>query len=114
VTALSSFHRDLVDDLDYETGVQTWTLPDIVNGPLKGKWPDLLTIDIEGEDIAVIESCLPASGDRPTVVCVEHMRMTTDYSKEWRQLMPSRGYHLHFRTHSNMIWVKDEAREALL
>jgi FkbM family methyltransferase len=114
VTALSSFHRDLVDDLDYEMGVQTWTLPDVVHGHFKGRWPDLLTIDIEGEDIAVLESCLPPSGDRPAVVCVEHMRMVQDYSQEWREFMPSRRYHLFFRTHSNMIWVAEEVYGLLL
>ena len=114
VTALSSFHRELVDDLDSILPVPTWTIPDILAAHLGGKWPDLLSIDIEGEDIPVLKACLPESGDRPTVVCVEHMRMTTDYSEEWRELMPARNYKLFFRTHSNMIWVKNEAYGALL
>ena len=61
----------------------------------------------------MIEACLPtlATG---LAVCVEHMRWLENYSEEWRVLMPTRGYRLFFRTHSNMIWINDEYRSALL
>ncbi len=111
---LSSFHRDHVGQLVNEIRVPTWTLPDILIGHRKGTWPDLLTIDIEGEDHAVLESCLPPDGDRPTVVCVEYLRLTEDTSAQWRALMPSRNYALFLRTRSNMIWVKTEALKTLL
>jgi hypothetical protein len=86
--------------------VPTWTVTDILVGHRGGAWPDLLTIDIEGEDIAVLSHSLPAEGDRPTVVVVEWLRQTEDTSAEWLKLMPSRRYALAFRTRSNMIWVK--------
>ena len=111
---LSSLRKELVDDPDGVIDVQTWTIPDILAAHHNGKWPDLLTIDIEGEDLAVIEACLPASGDRPIVVCVEYMRGVEKTSSAWRMLMPTRGYSLAFRTRSNMIWVTNEAREWLL
>lgn len=111
---LSSFYRDHVGQLVDEIQVKTWTLPDILIGHRKGTWPDLLTVDIEGEDLAVLESCLPAEGDRPTVVVVEYLRLVQDYSAEWRKLMPERNYELFFKTRSNMIWTTKECREALL
>lgn len=111
---LSSLRAELVDDLDKVIDVETWTVPDILSAHHNGAWPDLLTIDIEGEDLAVIESCLPSEGDRPTLVCVEYMRGADNTSSAWRMLMPTRNYSLAFRTRSNMIWVKNEVREALL
>ena len=111
---LSSFHRELVDEFDYELPVKTWTVSDILLGHRKGKWPDLLTIDIEGEDVAVIEQCLPKEGDRPAVVCVEFLRLTDNNSAEWRELMPSRDYRLFLRTRSNMLWVTRSAFAALV
>lgn len=111
---LSSFHRELVENLVEEIQVPTWTIPDILIGHHDGKWPDLLCIDIEGEDIAVLESCLPSAGDRPIVVCVEHLRLTQDSSVQWRNLMTERAYWLFLRTRSNMIWVTDEAYRSLL
>jgi FkbM family methyltransferase len=111
---LSSFHRELVEHPVAEIQVPTWTIPDILIGHHDGAWPDLLSIDIEGEDIAVLESCLPPEGDRPKVVCVEFLRLTQDYSAQWRSLMNARDYYLFFRTRSNMIWVTDEALAALL
>jgi FkbM family methyltransferase len=105
---LASFHREHAGDrVLEEIDVPTWTITDILVGHRGGAWPDLLTIDIEGEDLTVLSQCLPAEGDRPTVVVVESLRMTEDYSAEWLKLMPSRRYALAFRTRSNMIWVKD-------
>jgi FkbM family methyltransferase len=111
---LSSFHESHILEPKGFIDVPVWTIPDILQGHCDGAWPDLLSIDIEGEDIAVIESCLPASGDRPPVVCVEYLRLTQDYSDQWRELMIPLGYYLFFRTRSNMIWVTAEALATLV
>lgn len=105
---LSSLRKDLVDDLIETLEVPTWTIQDILDGHADGKWPDLLTIDIEGEDLAVLEQALPYAGPGPIVVCVEWLRCTHDSSKEWREFMPARNYTLFVRTRSNMIWVRQE------
>jgi FkbM family methyltransferase len=105
---LSSFHRELVEELVETIEVPTWTIRDILDGHAGGRWPDLLTIDIEGEDLAVLDQCLPAQGFRPTVVVVESLRCTEDYSEQWREFMPKRRYALFCRTRSNMIWVREE------
>ena len=86
----------------------------VLIGHADGKWPDLLTIDIEGEDLAVLDACLPADGQRPTAVCVESLRCTEDYSEQWRKFMPTRRYVLFCRTRSNMLWVRKEDHERLL
>jgi FkbM family methyltransferase len=111
---LSSFNREL-SGVDYvgEIEVPVWTIPDILIGHRDGFWPDLLTIDIEGEDVSVLSHCLPANGDRPSVVVVESLRLTDDYSGEWLKLMPQRNYSLYFRTRSNMIWVTPETATQL-
>jgi FkbM family methyltransferase len=111
---LSSFHKELVDEPDGFVDVPTWTIGDVLDGHADGKWPDLLTIDIEGEDFAVLKQCLPARGRRPTAVCVESLRCTQDYSAQWRGFMPTRRYALFCRTRSNMIWVREEDLERLL
>ena len=111
---LSSFHKGHVLEPKGFIDVATWTIPDILIGHRDGKWPDLLSIDIEGEDIAVLDSCLPSSGDRPKVVVVEFLRLTQDYSAQWRELMRDRDYRLFFRTRSNMIWVTEETMATLL
>jgi len=111
---LSSFHQDHVLEPKGFIDVPTWTVSDILIGHHDGEWPDLLSVDIEGEDVAVLESCLPSEGDRPRVVCVEYLRLTQDYSAQWRELMPSRDYVLFFKTRSNMIWVTPEALRTLV
>ena len=111
---LSSLVRELVDNPVETLDVPTWTVSDILIGHREGKWTDLLTIDIEGEDLAVLESCLPADGDRPSVVVVESLRCTEDYSAQWREFMPTRRYVLFCRTRSNMIYVREEDHERLL
>ena len=113
MSSLSSLHADLVDDIDETIMVKTWTLQDFIDGHNDGKWPDFLNIDIEGEDLAVMEQSLPSSGDRPSVVCVEYMRIVTDSSDQWQALMPERNYQLLLRTRSNMIWVTNEAMQIL-
>ena len=114
MSSLSSLHADLVDEIEETIMVPTWTVRDILDGHSHGKWPHFLNIDIEGEDLAVIEQCLPSEGDRPLVVCVEYMRIVNDSSDQWRVLMAERGYWLFFRTRSNMIWVTKEALATLL
>lgn len=110
---LSSFKRELVEDLHKEIEIDTWSIHDIISGHHGGTWPHLVSIDIEGDDVEVIGSCLPSHGDRPTIVVVEHMRLIQDWSDEWRALMPTRNYTLFMRTRSNMIWAANEAAERL-
>jgi FkbM family methyltransferase len=112
---LSSFSKEL-SGVDYvgEIPVPVWTIPDILIGHREGLWPDLLTIDIEGEDVSVLSHCLPGSGDRPKVVVVEFLRLTDDYSADWLKLMAQRNYSLFFRTRSNMIWVTAEVAAQLI
>lgn len=105
---LSSLRQEFVEELVGEIEVPTWTIRDILDGHAGGEWPDLLTIDIEGEDLAVLAQALPNEGDRPIAVCVEWLRCTHDSSDEWRDFMPARNYALFCRTRSNMIWVRNE------
>lgn len=105
---LSSMRQELVEHLVEIVDVPVWTIRHILDDHANGVWPDLLTIDIEGDDLAVLEQALPPDGDRPTVVCVEWLRCTEDTSQQWREFMPHRRYALFCQTRSNMIWVRHE------
>jgi FkbM family methyltransferase len=112
---MSSFHRNVITcPVEAEKWVDVWTVSDILIGHRQGQWPDLFSIDIEGADIEVLNECLPSDGDRPTLVCVEAIAQGVDASAQLRSLMVQRCYFLHSWARANMLWVKDEAREALL
>jgi FkbM family methyltransferase len=112
---MSSFYRDIVScPVEAEITVDVWTVSDILIGHRHGQWTDLFSIDIEGADIEVLAESLPPAGDRPTVVCVEAIAQGIDSSFALRPLMVAKRYFLHSWARANMLWVKDEVREALL
>ncbi|AEH88193.1 FkbM family methyltransferase [Mesorhizobium opportunistum] len=81
------------------------TLNQIVDCWCKGIWPDLLTIDIEGLDIDVLQDA--DFGDNPPrVVIVEADNGSGDTSHELDALMHAKGFTLHSWCGSNMIFVR--------
>lgn len=111
---MSSFAREVitcpvVDEID----VPVWTIPDILIGHRDGKWPDLLSIDIEGGDVEVLESCLPSGGDRPAIVCAEACAQGGDVSDALRKLMVARNYFVFGWARANMVFVSTEHEEVL-
>ena len=87
------------------------TLPNIVRQFGGGKFPDLLSIDIEGQDSEVLRS-LDFSIGRPKVVCVE----AAEYSPrgdgrrrtELIELLEAEGYFEYANTNLNAIMVCKE------
>jgi len=85
------------------------TLDHIVAENMAGKWPDFLSIDIEGMDFAVIESA-HLGRDAPSVICVEAVSGSgSDASKPLANLLKTRGYAPFCRTVGNVIFVQNEA-----
>lgn len=85
------------------------SLNDIVAQHMAGKWPDFLSIDIEGMDFDVIESAHFGT-DAPTVICVEAISGGgSDVSKPLADLLRSRRYSPFCRTVGNVIFVRNEA-----
>jgi FkbM family methyltransferase len=85
-----------------EIEIPTVTINDIVDTSLGGRWPDLLTIDIEGLDYDVLESAVWAVDNRPKVVCVETRQ---EHVKGMNHLMYVKGYDLIFKCAENLIFI---------
>ena len=77
-----------------------------------GQSPDLITIDVEGLDQKIVES-LDLVSYRPTVICVETITFSDNFSGEKidaiQEHLLSKGYFLYADTFINSIFV-DKAR----
>lgn len=85
--------------------VQTTTADQLVTDYADGCWPDLLSIDAEGMDIAILRSIDYARGG-PKVVCAEFVSPNGDASTELRALMTDKGYTVHSFCGGNMLLVR--------
>jgi FkbM family methyltransferase len=93
--------------------VQAATLNDIVMQHAAGRWPDFLSVDLEGLDYAVLEAA-DFSGDRPRVICVEWRDVEGgDASGQILPVLTKRGYFPIFRTWGNLIAVHSGSLSAL-
>jgi FkbM family methyltransferase len=88
--------------------IPTLPLNDIVDQHLRGKWPDLLTMDIEGFDYDVINST-NFNGSGPAVLCVESRTGDgKDESSLFVELVRHKGYRPVSQTVANLIAVRDD------
>jgi FkbM family methyltransferase len=93
--------------------VEATTLNDIVMKHAAGRWPDFLSVDLEGLDYAVLDAA-DFSGDRPTVICVEWRDVDGgDASEQILPVLTKRGYFPIFRTWGNLIAVHGGSLSAL-
>ena len=84
------------------------TLPHIITKYCKGRFPDLLTLDVEGLDYEILNT-IDYKQDCPTVICVE----TISYSKNGKgekntqliEYLTSNGYLVYADTKINTIFV---------
>jgi FkbM family methyltransferase len=77
----------------------------IVDQHAGGKWPDLLSIDIEGLDFDVLQSA-EFEDNPPRVVIVEADNGSGDTSHDLSALMAVKGFVLHSWAGHNMIFVR--------
>lgn len=89
-----------------QISVQAFTADEIVDKYADGCWPDLLSIDVEGMDIPILQSIDYARGG-PKVICAEFVSQSGDVCAELRALMLEKGYVLHSFCGSNMLLVRD-------
>lgn len=85
--------------------VKTATINQIVETYCGGKFPDLLTLDLEGLDHAVLESADFEKYGYPKVICVE----SRPGHPEIGQLLLSKGFFRYVRMGENLIFVEREA-----
>lgn len=83
------------------------TINDIVRDHAGGQWPDLLSVDVEGMDIPVLESADFSRGG-PKVIIAEFVSQQGSVFVELRNLLQRKGYVIHSQAGGNMIVVKRE------
>jgi FkbM family methyltransferase len=93
--------------------IEVVTLNEIITEHANGRFPDFLTLDIEGLDFEILHTTT-FSVDRPVVICVEALSGNdTDNSQSLTNLLRARGYLPYVRTVGNVIFVHYMAARAL-
>jgi FkbM family methyltransferase len=115
---LSTFSKDecetLVNSghkLDTVKKIELFTVSEILDKYNSGRFPDLLTIDVEGLDQKILQS-IDFSKEWPKIICVE----AAEYSPigagarrtELIDFLVSRGYYEYANTNLNAVMVKNE------
>jgi len=84
------------------------TLNDIVDEYAHGRWPDFLTLDIEGSDVDALRVANFGEAG-PAVICAEAVSGNArDSAGSLLELLRGRGYRAFCRTVSNVIFVRDD------
>jgi len=91
--------------------VEAVTVTDIVNEYCRGDFPDLLSIDIEGFDLAVLQS-IQYEVMAPKVIIAEAMPWD-NYGPGIRRFLEGAGYFFCFRAINNIIFVHERYRERM-
>jgi hypothetical protein len=114
-TSLSTFSKPQLDDflskghqLKQTAVVQVCTLTEVIGRYARGRFPDLLNLDVEGFEIEIL-SGVDLSKGRPKIICVETAEYSTtgagDKRKDLMQNIESKGYYLYADTNLNSIYV---------
>jgi len=86
--------------------IKVYTLNYVLNDLARDDfYVDLLTMDIEGLDFAVLKSMDVSAGLKPKVVCVEVRRNMT---QAFMTMMQSHRYFCHSRVAENLIFVRND------
>jgi FkbM family methyltransferase len=87
--------------------IQVLTIDQAVERYCGGRYPDLLTIDVEGLDYDILASA-DFSRSSPKIICVEVVSGGGDISGPMRELLGQRGYVVAAKTIGNTIFVRKE------
>ncbi len=91
--------------------VPAMTADQIVSKHCGGKWPDLLSIDAEGMDVAILQSIDLIRREGPRVICAEFVSAGGDICSQLRDMMTARGYSVHSFCGGNMLLVRTDLME---
>jgi FkbM family methyltransferase len=108
----NSFVRGAVSGLGIarETFLPVLALDDIVMRYAGGKWPDLLSIDIEGLEPAVLAQLPQNRPNSPKLVCAEARSGDIDNTAKLREIMTVQGYTFLVWCGWNMLWLRADCR----
>lgn len=111
----NTFRRDVAEEFVRENPqfqirdvrpIPVVTLDSIVAEHAGGRFPDFLSLDVEGLDYDLLRSAT-LQPDGPLVICVEAVSgADSDDSARLTGLLTGRGYHLYMRTVGNLIFVR--------
>lgn len=80
----------------------------VVERHCAGRWPDLLSLDAEGLDLAILAASRLSAGAGPRIVCVEAVSGDdADRGLDLGTLLRDRGYVPAGRTVGNVLWCAD-------
>lgn len=85
--------------------VEVHTLTWIVNNHCGGRFPDLLSLDVEGFDYGILETARFFPDHSPKVICVE---VRKHQSEAFKAMLALRGFFSLVRLAENMIFVRNE------
>ncbi len=90
--------------------VDVTTLQEILDAYHQGKFPQLLSLDVEGLDFQILQSIDFNSGNCPLIICVEAAEHSPigagDRREELIQYLTTNGYYEYASTNLNAILVK--------
>src|SRR4051812_3239166 len=116
-STLSTFSKDEAEDYEKRgftiasrPSVKIDTIPNIIKDHNNGKFPEILSIDIEGLDYLILES-LDLSSNYPKIICAESTKCDTKIdlkNKDHKliQLLTDKGYTVFADTFVNTILFK--------
>lgn len=85
------------------------TLDEIIATEAGGRWPDFLSIDVEGWDFAILEPSKIAVANGPKVICVQVVTAGSAAGNEAiHRLLIERGYQPYVRTIGNAIFIEPQ------
>jgi FkbM family methyltransferase len=113
-SGLNSFVRSEVEKFGISGEIDVPVLPiqNIIETHAQGRFPDLLSLDVEGLDLAILET-IDFAQSAPKVICVEMETQSTSSSGKIKDLLISNGYFPYCWAGVNMMFVKNEYRESL-
>jgi FkbM family methyltransferase len=94
--------------------ISVMTLDDVILKYLGGKFPDFLSIDVEGLDEKILKASKINANDGPKIICVEICSGdNTNVSSCITDLLKDRGYIPYFKTLGNILYVDKISLETL-
>jgi FkbM family methyltransferase len=92
--------------------IQVLPLSEIIETHADGRYPNFLSIDVEGLDYAILESA-DFSQSRPDLICVEVVTAREqDGSDRMTNMLQSKGFIPFFGTIGNILFIAEEHRKA--
>jgi hypothetical protein len=107
----NSFIKEKVENLGIidEKELPVTTLWDIVETYADGKFPDILSLDVEGMDYEILKT-IPFEISRPKVICVEIIAREVGDKNEIKDLLIEKGYFAYCWTGCNLFFIHNDYR----